>query len=122
MQSNKPHPHKRVRHLENVHIPLWLFKDTCWMLKLKLLGTCLIAPTLAVAFIIAWRTRKNKNLFLPNLAVAFWISANSAWMLGEFFELPFFWYSLTLFVGGIGLIGWFFILLLQKKVSLEQAS
>jgi len=92
------------------------------MLKLKLLGTCLIAPTVAVAFIIAWRTRRNKNLFLPNLAVAFWISANSAWMLGEFFELPFFWYSLALFVGGIGLIGWFFILLLQKKVSLEQAS
>lgn len=119
MQSNKPHPHKRVRHLENVHIPLWLFKDTCWMLKFKLLGTVLIGPTVTVALIIAWRTRQNKNLFLPNLAVAFWISANSAWMLGEFFELPFFWYSLTLFLAGIGAISWFIVLLLRGKVSLE---
>lgn len=89
------------------------------MLKFKLLGTILIVPTVTVALIIAWRTRHNKNLFLPNLAVAFWISANSAWMLGEFFELPFFWYSLSLFLAGIGAISWFIVQLVRGKATLD---
>ena len=28
---------------DNVHVLLWLIKDTCWMLEWKVLGTIMIA-------------------------------------------------------------------------------
>jgi hypothetical protein len=36
--------------------------------------------------VIAWRTRQIKSELAHNLAVAFWISANSLWMIAEFFH------------------------------------
>ena len=109
----------RIRHLENVHIPLWLFKDTCWMLKFKLAGTLLILPTVGVALLIVWRTRSNRNLFLPNLSVAFWILANSFWMLGEFFGFEYEWASLALFIGGVLSLGCFGWMLFKGKARLQ---
>lgn len=41
-------------------------------------------PYLTVAILIAWRTRKLASELAHNLAVAFWISANSFWMISEF--------------------------------------
>jgi hypothetical protein len=41
---------------ENVHILLWLIKDTCWMLEWKVLGCLMIAPTIAVAIYLAVRS------------------------------------------------------------------
>lgn len=71
--------------LENLHIPLWLIKDTCWMLTLKIMGVIMIFPTLIVSFMIAWRSRKTHKL-LMNLAITNWIMANAYWMCTEFFH------------------------------------
>ena len=69
---------------DNMHVLLWLIKDTCWMLEWRVLGTAMIAPTIAVAVFLAVRARFER-LFWINLAICFWISANSYWMLCEFF-------------------------------------
>ncbi len=78
---------KHFRIYEYLHIPFWLVKDTCWGLEWKTLGVSMIFPTLGLALILAWKTRRNTSEFLPNLAIALWISANSIWMCDEFFEL-----------------------------------
>ena len=85
------------------------------MLHFKLLGTLLIFPTVTVALVIAWKTRKEKHLFYPNLGVAFWICANSIWMAGEFFELPFLIPSLVLFICGITIVLYHFWLVYRGK-------
>jgi hypothetical protein len=74
----------KLRKFENLHILLWLVKDSCWMLELKILGSIMILPTLSVAVWITWMTRTGKEVFI-NLAVFFWILANSFWMIMEFF-------------------------------------
>lgn len=51
----------------------------------KELGIIMVVPTLSVALYIAYRTRNLKSELAHNLAVAFWISANSYWMISEFF-------------------------------------
>jgi len=71
-----------------MHILFWLIKDTCWCLNFKWLGISMIFPTLIVAVLISWRTRKIVSELTHNLAVIFWIMANSLWMITEFFEWP----------------------------------
>src|SRR6185503_16787438 len=76
---------ERFRQTENLHILLWLIKDTCWVQDYKVLGLCMIVPTISVAI---WLTAKNRRVmveFIHNLAVCFWLCANSVWMIGEFF-------------------------------------
>lgn len=76
---------RKNRHYENLHIPLWLLKDTCWMLQFKIAGITMIIPTILVAIIIAFKTWKEKEDELwINLAICFWIGANSYWMICEF--------------------------------------
>lgn len=75
----------KIRHYENLHIPLWLLKDTCWMMQWKTLGISMIIPTMLVALIITIKSLIEKtNEFWINLAICFWISANSYWMICEF--------------------------------------
>ena len=76
----------RYRRMENMHIAFWLMKDISWCLIWKVLGITMIIPTLTVAIVIAWRTRDIKSELAHNLAVAFWITANSLWMISEFFH------------------------------------
>jgi hypothetical protein len=76
----------RFRRMENMHIVFWLFKDISWCLIWKVLGIAMVIPTLSIAIVIAIRTRHIKSELAHNLAVAFWISANSLWMISEFFE------------------------------------
>lgn len=78
-------PSEKLRSLENVHILLWLLKDLCWVLIWKQLGLIMIIPTIALAAYLAFHSRKNLKEFSFNLAVLFWIFANSVWMIGEFF-------------------------------------
>ncbi len=81
-----------MRHFENLHIPLWLLKDTCWMMQWKGLGITMIVPTLGVAIYIALRSRGFRQFWI-NSAICFWIAANSYWMCAEFFgheELKFY--------------------------------
>ena len=81
----------RYRKMENLHIVFWLFKDISWCMVWRELGIIMIIPTLSVAIYIAYRTRSIKSELAHNLAVTFWISANSYWMISEFFgfdEIP----------------------------------
>jgi hypothetical protein len=71
----------RYRKLENLHIVFWLFKDISWCMIWQTLGIIMVIPTLSVAIYISYRTRNIKSELAHNLAVAFWISANSYWMI-----------------------------------------
>jgi hypothetical protein len=75
----------RYRKMENMHIVFWLLKDISWCMIWKTLGIAMVVPTLSIAIAIAWRTRQIKSELAHNLAVTFWISANSLWMITEFF-------------------------------------
>ena len=76
---------KSIRGTENMHIVMWLVKDSCWVMDWKIAGMCMIIPTLGLAFYITWKMRHNKAELFHNLAVCCWIIANSTWMTGEFF-------------------------------------
>jgi len=74
----------KFRRIENLHILLWLVKDACWAINLKIPALIMIIPTLWVAIVITYQTRKITSEFLHNLAIDFWITANCTWMVGEF--------------------------------------
>ena len=75
----------RFRMLENLHIVFWLLKDVSWCLFWKPIGIAMIVPTLLIAIYISWRTRNVASEFAHNLAITFWITANSYWMISEFY-------------------------------------
>lgn len=74
----------RFRKTENLHILFWLLKDLSWAMLWRPLGIFMIIPTISVAILITWQTRKIKAELFHNLAVDFWICANALWMLLEF--------------------------------------
>lgn len=76
---------KKYRIIENMHIVFWLVKDLCWCVVFKPLGIAMIVPTLSIAAYIVWQNRNIASELYHNLAVFFWIIANSYWMLSEFF-------------------------------------
>ncbi len=106
----------RYRRVENLHILLWLMKDACWALGLKWAGVFMIFPTLTVAVLITWQTRRFHSEWLHNLAVDFWILANCTWMVGEFFgwdegvvgEYGLRQLSLLPFGAGLMILGWYY--------------
>lgn len=73
------------RKMENLHILFWLLKDIGWCLIWKPLGITMVVPTLIIAIVICWRTRHLISELAHNLAIVFWITANSYWMTSEFF-------------------------------------
>lgn len=75
---------QKIRRFENLHILLWLIKDTSWMLEWRVLGITMMFPTLVVAVLILLKTLKETEFYI-NLAIFFWICANSYWMCCEFF-------------------------------------
>lgn len=95
----------RVRAQENLHIVLWLIKDTCWVMECKLAGVLMTVPTISLAAYIAFALRSDRTEFVHSLAVCCWIAANSIWMIGEFFyqdgTRP---YAAAFFVLGLALI------------------
>ena len=114
----------KYRRMENLHILFWLIKDTCWCLSFKWLGITMIFPTMLVAVLICWRTRHLVSEFTHNLAVIFWIGANSFWMITEFFgydeALKF--YALIPF--GLGLVTLFYYYVIyapRNKTVIEPA-
>ena len=117
----------RYRKMENMHIVFWLFKDISWCMTWKVLGIAMIFPTLIVAIVIAWRTRSVKSELAHNLAIIFWISANSYWMISEFFGFDgmhlFYSYSgkhlaLIPFLTGIVILAYYY--LLQRKEEIKE--
>ena len=75
---------ERFRKMENMHIIFWLLKDISWCMFWKPIGIAMIFPTLIIAIVISYQTRKIKSELSHNLAVVFWITANSYWMVSEF--------------------------------------
>lgn len=105
---------RTIRSTENFHIVLWLFKDLCWVMDLHVLGVVMITPTLLMAMWIAWRSRATSE-FLHSLAVVFWISANSVWMIGEFFYADHTRHLASLFfVAGLLCVAWYYLVLLPR--------
>ena len=76
----------KLRKVENLHIVFWLIKDLSWCMVWKPLGLLMIFPTITIAIIICWRNRKHVGETAHNLAIVFWIGANSYWMISEFFK------------------------------------
>jgi hypothetical protein len=76
----------RYRKMENLHIVFWLLKDISWCLIWKPLGILMVAPTLIIAIIISIRNRQYVSETCHNIAIVFWIAANSYWMISEFLE------------------------------------
>ncbi len=76
----------RYRKMENLHIVFWLLKDISWCMVWRPLGIAMIFPTLIIAIVISYRTRKYMSEFCHNIAIVFWISANAYWMISEFFQ------------------------------------
>ncbi|HEY0978346.1 MAG TPA: hypothetical protein VGE21_12815 [Flavobacteriales bacterium] len=74
-----------LRSGENFHILLWLFKDLFWVMDVHIAGVIMVVPTVAMALWIAWKSRADQGELAHSLAVVFWITANSTWMIGEFF-------------------------------------
>lgn len=77
----------KIRKIENFHIVLWLMKDLCWVMEMKLFGVIMVVPTVGVAIYITWLSRLIRSEFFHNMAVVSWICANAVWMLGEFFNV-----------------------------------
>lgn len=117
------HIPQKIRKIENVHILLWLIKDACWALNLKYPAIFMIVPTLLVAILITYQTRKITSEFLHNLAIDFWITANCTWMVGEFFMLEdnliesYGLRQLSIIPFGIGLLilAYYYLVLINKK-------
>ena len=74
----------RLRRMENMHVAFWLMKDISWCMIWKPLGIAMIVPTLSIAIWIARKNRHIKIELAHNLAIIFWITANSYWMISEF--------------------------------------
>ncbi len=116
----------RFRRLENLHIVFWLFKDISWCMIWKELGMFMIIPTLSVAIYISYRTREIRSELAHNLAVALWITANSYWMISEFFgfdEIPL-WggyegkhIAMIPFLIGVIILAWYYIVQRTREVN-----
>lgn len=107
---------RSVRASENFHIVLWLLKDLCWVLDLKPAGLFMIVPTIAMAVVIAWKHRTDTIEFVFSLAVVFWILANSAWMIGEFyFDDSLRPVAIFFFVTGLLTVCWYYLVLLPRR-------
>ena len=108
----------RFRKMENLHIVFWLLKDISWCMFWRPLGLAMIVPTMLIAIVISWRTRHIVSELAHNLAIVVWISANSYWMISEFFHfdtlivygnITFKHLSVIPFVTGILILSWYYL-------------
>lgn len=108
----------RYRKMENLHIVFWLLKDISWCMVWKPLGILMIFPTLIIAIVIAYRNRQHVSETAHNIAIVFWISANSYWMISEFagFDTKLFYSTYTFkhlavipFIIGISILAWYYL-------------
>jgi hypothetical protein len=119
----------RYRRLENLHIVFWLLKDISWCMIWRELGVFMIIPTLSVAIYIAYRTRHIKSELAHNLAVAFWISANSYWMISEFYGFDTVpvaagiegkYLAMIFFLIGVLILTWYYLVQRPREVREKQ--
>lgn len=109
---------EKFRKTENLHILFWLFKDLSWAMLWKPLGIFMIVPTIGVAILITWQTRKIKSELFHNLAIDFWICANAMWMLLEFTGLDDHYRKFTAIPFSIGvffILSYYLVILPREK-------
>lgn len=111
------HVSTTMRLVENAHILLWLIKDFCWAMEWKQGGVFMIFPTVSVAFYLLRKTRKVRAELYHNLAVCFWILANSTWMVGEFIDNDFRIYAASLFGCGLMVLAVYYAFYFKKDRS-----
>jgi hypothetical protein len=105
---------KSYRWLENIHIVMWLIKDTCWALVWKPGAIAMIIPTVSVAIYLLYRSKRNKTELYHNAAVCMWIIANSTWMLGEFMNKELRPVAVVLFGIGLGILAIYYSIYFKK--------
>ena len=71
---------RTVRTGENLHVVLWLLKDLCWIMDLRVVGLVMVLPTVWLAVRITWRSRNDRSDLFHSAAVVCWILANSTWI------------------------------------------
>ncbi len=113
---------KSIRKFENLHIAFWLIKDTFWVMDMRILGVIMIFPTLFLAFFITVKFSKIVSEFYHNLAVCFWISANTTWMIGEFFYedslRPF---AIIFFISGLIILMVYYVFINRKLAAFQES-
>lgn len=82
----------------------------------------MIIPTITLAFYITWLSRNDRFHFLPNLSVVLWISANSLWMLDEFFEVGLMIWSRYTFIAGIATILYWIVFIMPLYIKNKKKS
>ena len=107
------------RWIENVHIFLWLLKDACWAMNFKVGGLVMIVPTIAVAVYILWRSRQHRQDFFHNIAVCCWITGNSTWMAGEFFDTELRPVAASVFVAGLLILVFYYVFYFKADRAVE---
>ena len=119
----------KLRKIENLHIVFWLLKDISWCMLWKPLGILMIFPTLIIAISIAYRNRVYISELAHNVAIVFWICANSYWMISEFagFDTKLFYATYTYktlavipFLIGIFILGWYYLWWAPKNKVMEK--
>lgn len=106
--------HSAPRWIENLHILLWLFKDMCWAVVWRPGGIAMIVPTVSVAIYLLIKSRGRRTEVYHNAAVVMWISANSTWMIGEFFNKDLRPTAVVLFGIGICILLFYYIFYFRK--------
>jgi hypothetical protein len=118
----------KYRKMENLHIVFWLFKDIAWCMAWRPLGIAMIIPTLIISIVIAFRNRHQVSETCHNVAISFWIAANSYWMISEFlhFDTYTVWGSFTYkhlalipFFIGIGILAFYYLIWKPRHQSEE---
>jgi hypothetical protein len=114
----------KFRRIENLHILFWLMKDVSWAMLWKPIGLVMIVPTISVALLITWQTRKIKAELFHNLAVVFWIIANALWMVLEFtgYDEQYRKYTAIPFFTGLIFIGTYYLYILPREKRREKIS
>lgn len=111
----------RFRRIENLHIVFWLVKDISWAMLWKPIGVAMFIPTITVAVLITWQTRKLASELYHNLAIVCWITANGYWMIVEFFWPQFdylrYYAAIPFSLGIIFISIYYFVILPSEKKS-----
>lgn len=97
----------RNKIMDNLHIVLWLIKDLLWSMDNRL-GVLLIIPAVIVSVYILVKQFNNRSCIFHNLAVCFWIVANSIWMCCDLYRLNYMGVVYFLFGVGLGILLYFY--------------
>jgi len=76
------------KHYENVHILLWLGKDTAWNWEWKVMWMCFSIPTIIVGLDFLHKSLFTKRLMIDHAhycAQFLWVFSNLIWAYGELF-------------------------------------